>query len=268
MSCNAWNHPPECNCDFRGGWHGGDRSFESEFDRRLFSRHLRDRSEARQKETWTGLSDGYTNPNARCPECGAAVYFYRSPYGGRVFFDELGPPWPKHWCTDSTRFDEARVTWMTPARRSSSPPWHQDGWRSLTEVYVDRVSEGVCKIRSASLELIFRCAEPPAIFAARVRRRADGSYDLSLLEYDERVDLWVTHEGTARLHYAGLKREDQALLRRPVVAPFRQNEPQDTTEPAKPVDVKQAPDEGSSSSVPQARKQILLVKKTPPSSAP
>jgi hypothetical protein len=29
------------------------------------------------------------------------VYFYQSPYGGRVFFDELGPPWPKHPCTDT-----------------------------------------------------------------------------------------------------------------------------------------------------------------------
>jgi hypothetical protein len=42
----------------------------------------------------------YVNPNARCPVCGAEVYFYQSPYGGRVFFDDLGPPWPKHPCTD------------------------------------------------------------------------------------------------------------------------------------------------------------------------
>lgn len=42
----------------------------------------------------------YVNPNARCPECGVAVFFYQSPYGGRVFFDDLGPPWPKHPCTD------------------------------------------------------------------------------------------------------------------------------------------------------------------------
>jgi hypothetical protein len=40
------------------------------------------------------------NPNARCPVCNAAVYFYQSPDDGRVFFDELGPPWPKHACTD------------------------------------------------------------------------------------------------------------------------------------------------------------------------
>ena len=43
----------------------------------------------------------YVNPNARCPVCGADVFFYQSPYGGRVFFNELGPPWPKHPCTDN-----------------------------------------------------------------------------------------------------------------------------------------------------------------------
>jgi hypothetical protein len=33
------------------------------------------------------------------------VYFYKSPYGGRVYFDDLGPPWPKHPCTDHVRTD-------------------------------------------------------------------------------------------------------------------------------------------------------------------
>lgn len=28
------------------------------------------------------------------------MFFYQSPFGGRVFFDDLGPPWPKHPCTD------------------------------------------------------------------------------------------------------------------------------------------------------------------------
>jgi hypothetical protein len=39
-------------------------------------------------------------PNAKCPVCGAPVYFYQNEFGSRVFFDELGPPWPKHPCTD------------------------------------------------------------------------------------------------------------------------------------------------------------------------
>ncbi|WP_091106580.1 DUF1707 domain-containing protein [Micromonospora citrea] len=44
---------------------------------------------------------GWISPNASCPVCGAAVYFYANEHGSRVFFDELGPPWPKHPCTDN-----------------------------------------------------------------------------------------------------------------------------------------------------------------------
>jgi hypothetical protein len=29
------------------------------------------------------------------------VYFYANSYGSRVFFDDLGPPWPKHPCTNN-----------------------------------------------------------------------------------------------------------------------------------------------------------------------
>lgn len=45
----------------------------------------------------------YVVPNATCPVCGETVFFYQSPNGGRVFFDDLGWPWPKHPCTDNKR---------------------------------------------------------------------------------------------------------------------------------------------------------------------
>ena len=32
--------------------------------------------------------------------CGEQVYFYQSRDGGRVFFNDVGWPWPKHECTD------------------------------------------------------------------------------------------------------------------------------------------------------------------------
>lgn len=43
----------------------------------------------------------YLSPNAKCPVCGKSVFFYQSEHGGRVFFDDVGWPWPKHPCTDS-----------------------------------------------------------------------------------------------------------------------------------------------------------------------
>lgn len=82
MGCNAWNHPADCNC----GW-GGDTGGGGGY------------SVARSPgSNLQALGQDFMNPNARCPVCSAPVYFYQSSNGGRVYFDELGPPWPKHPC--------------------------------------------------------------------------------------------------------------------------------------------------------------------------
>ena len=44
----------------------------------------------------------FVTPNARCPVCGAQVWYYQNEYGSRVFFDDIGWPWPKHPCTDTS----------------------------------------------------------------------------------------------------------------------------------------------------------------------
>lgn len=44
----------------------------------------------------------FINPNADCPVCGLPVFFYQNEHGSRAYFDELGPPWPKHPCTDQS----------------------------------------------------------------------------------------------------------------------------------------------------------------------
>lgn len=86
MGCNGWNHHPDCDCGWGGdnGYlhvsHGGGLNLHSE-----------------KMLTVSSL----LNPNAKCPVCGDPVYYYESPYGGRVFFDEIGPPWAKHPCTDN-----------------------------------------------------------------------------------------------------------------------------------------------------------------------
>ncbi|MEV4414490.1 DUF2510 domain-containing protein [Catellatospora sp. NPDC049609] len=50
------------------------------------------------------FSARWLRPNARCPVCGALVFFYANEHGSRVFFDEVGPPWPKHPCTDTAAY--------------------------------------------------------------------------------------------------------------------------------------------------------------------
>ncbi|TYB91846.1 hypothetical protein FXF53_29315 [Micromonospora sp. WP24] len=44
------------------------------------------------------------------------MFFYSNEHGSRVFFDEVGPPWPKHPCTDNSSYRERS---LTPVGRSA-----------------------------------------------------------------------------------------------------------------------------------------------------
>jgi len=49
----------------------------------------------------------YVIPNAFCPVCSEKVFFYQNAFGSRVYFDELGWPWPKHPCTDNSAYSRS-----------------------------------------------------------------------------------------------------------------------------------------------------------------
>jgi hypothetical protein len=78
------------------------------------------------------------------------VFFYRSPYDGRVFFDALGPPWPKHPCTDNPRI---------PVQRFSSQNWKPErfdwqmlGWEPVVIERIERIKDWArLKLRPSSL---------------------------------------------------------------------------------------------------------------------
>jgi len=119
--CNAWNHDPCCRCGFGGETHSSEAV-------------LREQS---------GLTsyESYVNPFAKCPVCGVAVFFFQATNGGRVFFDDLGPPWPKHPCTDHSS-DHLPVV-IDRQRRASgaaSPTWEKEGWSPflLRDAYLPR----------------------------------------------------------------------------------------------------------------------------------
>lgn len=80
MGCNAWNHPPDCNCGWGGDTGSGDK------EHRLAS---------------YGLPGTQSTHPAICPVCGANVFYYENDFGSKVWFDELGYPWPKHPCFTS-----------------------------------------------------------------------------------------------------------------------------------------------------------------------
>jgi hypothetical protein len=114
MGCNAWNHSPSCNC----GW-GGVNYLSPE------------RPGLLPRVNEFGTSQSFTTPNARCPICGDSVFFYRSPSGGAVFFDELGPPWPKHPCMESSSSPYIRVINSPAVPKPLSLGYEKDGWNPI-----------------------------------------------------------------------------------------------------------------------------------------
>lgn len=121
--CNSWNHSYECQCGFGGDGHlgkshGSTGIFESNFLNHRIS------------------YESFVNPNAKCPVCKEPVFFYQSPYGGRVFFDELGHPWLKHPCTDtSLKILDVRSNTESNSNEvanfSRERNWEKEGWESL-----------------------------------------------------------------------------------------------------------------------------------------
>lgn len=103
MGCNAHNHPSDCDCGWGGTWHGNFPPGGARWGR---LGKIKTETPRRPKLDFNETSfevefEALTIPNASCPVCGDSVFFYQNSHGSRVFFDSLGPPWPKHWCTDN-----------------------------------------------------------------------------------------------------------------------------------------------------------------------
>lgn len=107
----GYNHYPDCGC----GWcvkYGGSRISRNEIRDSL--RQADGRTLLRTHGVRDRVIACFVNPNARCPVCGAPVYYYQNVRGSRVFFDDLGPPWPKHPCTDNQRVGHQTVIATSP----------------------------------------------------------------------------------------------------------------------------------------------------------
>ncbi|HFL2185338.1 hypothetical protein [Pseudomonas sp. NMI4491_12] len=138
--CNAWNHPKNCSC----GWGGGGYSGRS-------AKPLS--TPAAYGGCFTSLTNtyaSYVNPNASCPVCGAAVFFYQSDRGGRVFFDELGPPWPKHPCTNNTSQPGRLPVSSGLADQPSRYAWQRAGWQPFIIEAVVGIDKDYLKLTGVS----------------------------------------------------------------------------------------------------------------------
>ena len=185
--CNAWNHPPGCTCGFGGEGHLG-RSIG--FTGGHFARVPR----------ILPVYESFVNPNARCPVCGDEVFFYQSPDGGRVFFDELGPPWPKHPCTDSQSVPGA----LNPAKLPSpalAPLWKKKGWRPFVIFRVSHLDKWIYEITGDSRTLYMNTRSAGYSLSSEdlstsslvhFREVDNGKFELS----------YLSGSGVARYHFA------------------------------------------------------------------
>lgn len=185
MSSRGHNHPLDCPCGFcqpRG------LAKESQVTTDLIS--------------VVGTSYSYTIP-IPCPICGGAVFLYQSEHGGRVFFDELGPRWPKHPCTDRARSVPLSVSTATDESLSTRRySWQEAGWLPITDVIVE--SAGSTDVRLSGkhnsqlitiyipVATIADGTDPVAAIAhspVHARRTVDGAFEVAFLTQDLRPGL-------------------------------------------------------------------------------
>lgn len=120
--------------------------------------------------------DSYVNPNATCPVCGKTVFFYQSPHGGRVFFDALGWPWPKHPCTDTTAAQTGKVP--TPRRGVGGATTLRDNSGAQLEIYeIDETLR-----TKAGRDIKFRRIRDRSIFRVHL---SDAKIKDAKLEWDD-----------------------------------------------------------------------------------
>jgi hypothetical protein len=188
--CNAWNHRPGCTCGWGGDGHAGISpghvsSVLAQFKRMFYGI---------QEGPAYANEDSYLDPNAICPVCGAAVFFYRSQHNGRVFFDSMGPPWPKHPCTSLGV--QGRHGYPTPIRRlgevsrAMPPTWSKLGWQPflLREASIIpslstciRIKGTLCRQGKELFLNVPRLADGALL---QVRSIELGTYEVSIMAVD------------------------------------------------------------------------------------
>jgi len=116
--CNAWNHSPNCRCDFRGGQRGISRStLQFSSSRPAHHKHLLGNIHALSK---AGTEGAKTYPT-HCRYCNASVYYHTNGYGDSVLFDYLGEPWQVHPCWEENR-SEAKGQNSSPLKLPKAEP--------------------------------------------------------------------------------------------------------------------------------------------------
>jgi hypothetical protein len=211
--CNAYNHSFACDCGFDGDTGGGVGRW---WHHESFVATLAPVSGGWAKDS-RGTVESYVNPNAHCPVCGASVYFYRSPYDGRVFFDDLGWPWPKHRCTDNSR-EPRRATRDSVVQTipRPEPSWRLESWHPLMSSRVQTAGGRLLitgDFHDEFLELRLPASEAADPGGPILVREQAGKRDLF-----EGSDIASTCSGSSNRHGRRAERRERALRVEPAAA--------------------------------------------------
>jgi hypothetical protein len=163
MPCNGKGHSATCDCGWGGVWYG---NAPYGGDARAFRCHEEpDSSSPRavsfDKLVGVGRPRSLTIPNAKCPVCWCRVFFYQNEYGSRVFFDALGPPWPKHPCTDNSWYASPASGKIVAASLEEEPPRRKLAVEEWRQCVIYRKTGSRLILKELDVEKFFRLALSP-----------------------------------------------------------------------------------------------------------
>ena len=101
-----------------GSWVDGHWVTRDEWDRFALQNRIPQKSYTIEQTQFSG----FTIPNATCPICGESVFYYENMNGSKVWFDDLGPPWPIHGCFEENNSSTTDVKNPIQNQKENSAP--------------------------------------------------------------------------------------------------------------------------------------------------
>lgn len=109
MACNGHNHPPNCNCNFRGG-------------------HPSSSPSSGWGGTRKAIKSSVLKAKSRCPKCGRLTYYFKASSGGGFYCETVGPPWTRHPCNVGSEKYSPFNREGRPRLRVYKSEYERDGW--------------------------------------------------------------------------------------------------------------------------------------------
>ena len=139
--------------------------------------------------------NSYLDPNALCPICGDHVYFFRCRNGGRVFFDDVGWPWPKHACTDNP---DAQTGPVTPSMARVRKTFLLGSRGNALDVY----SLEEFQVDEENIHLKFRHKALSQAFRAVITRRELTNNSIEIADLESAPSFVIdTYEGYREISF-------------------------------------------------------------------